>query len=78
MKYTQVSEKTWVVEVQQDEETKEMFLEFPHGSIDSLGWDIGDTLLWEQLPDDGGYILRKKDDDNENRNEENGNISTPD
>ena len=60
MKYKQLSQNTWLVEVQQDGKTKELFFEFPPGSIDSVGWDTGDTLLWEELPD-GGYSLTKKE-----------------
>lgn len=60
MKYKQTSQNTWLVEIQQDGKTKELFFEFPVGSIDSVGWDIGDTLLWEELPD-GGYSLKKKE-----------------
>ena len=61
MKYKQLSQNEWLVEVQQDGKTKELFFEFPAGSIDSVGWDTGDTLLWEELPD-GGYSLTKKED----------------
>ena len=61
MKYKQTSQNTWLVEVQQDGKTKELFFEFPAGSIDSVGQDTGDTLLWEELPD-GGYSLKKKED----------------
>ena len=60
MKYKQTSQNTWLVEIQQDGKTKELFVEFPVGSIDSVGWDTGDTLLWEELPD-GGYSLKKKE-----------------
>lgn len=64
MKYKQLSQNEWLVEVQQDGKTKEMFFEFPHGSIDAVGWDTGDTLLWEELPD-GGYSLTKKEDESD-------------
>ena len=62
MKYKQLSQNEWVVEVQQDGKTKELFIEFPPGCIDQVGWDIGDTVIWEELPD-GGYSLKKKEDD---------------
>ena len=61
MKYKQLSQNEWIVEVQENGQTKELFIEFPPGSIDSVGWDTGDTLLWEELPD-GGYSLTKKED----------------
>lgn len=65
MKYPiKVDDNHWIVQVQQDGKTKELYIEFPEGSIDQVGWDIGDTLIWEELPA-GGYSLRKKDDDGE-------------
>ena len=62
MKYKQMSQNSWIVEVQQDGKTKELFIEFPPGSIDQVGWDVGDTVIWEELLT-GGYSLKKKDDD---------------
>ena len=60
MKYKQLSQNSWLVEVQENGKTKELFIEFPTGSIDQMGWDTGDTLLWEELPN-GGYSLKKKE-----------------
>jgi len=62
MKYKQLSQNEWIVEVQQDGKTKELFIEFPPGSIDQVGWDVGDTVIWEELPNGGGYSLTKKED----------------
>ena len=61
MKYKQMSQNSWIVEVQQDGKTKELFIEFPPDSIDQVGWDVGDTVIWEELPS-GGYSLTKKED----------------
>jgi len=61
MKYKQTGQNSWIVEVQQDGKTKELFLEFPPGSLDQVGWDIGDTLLWEELPN-GSWSLKKKEE----------------
>ena len=60
MKYKQLSQNEWIVEVQENGQTKELFIEFPPGCIDQVGWDVGDTVLWEELPS-GGYSLRKAD-----------------
>ena len=60
MKYKQTSQNCWTIEVQQDGKTKELFFEFPPGCIDQVGWDMGDTLIWEELPL-GGYSLKRKD-----------------
>ena len=62
MKYKQLSQNEWIVEVQQDGKTKELFIEFPPGCIDQVGWDVGDTVIWEELPNGGGYSLTKKED----------------
>ena len=64
MKYKQLSQNTWLVTIQEDGKTKDLFLEFPPGSLDQVGWDIGDTLIWEELSS-GGYSLKKKEDDSD-------------
>ena len=62
MKMKKLSHNSWVVEIQKDNKTQELFVEFPPDCIDQVGWDIGDTVIWEELPD-GGYSLKKKEDD---------------
>ena len=64
MEYKQMSQNSWIVKVQENGKTKELFIEFPPGSIDQVGWDVGDTVLWEELPT-GGYSLKKKEDDSD-------------
>ena len=44
----------------EDELTGDLILPFPDGFTDSLGWEIGDTLLWDVQPD-GSIILTKKE-----------------
>jgi len=56
----QTGPHSWIVEVKQDGKTKELFLEFPPGCLDQVGWDIGDTLIWEEL-DNGNWSLTKKE-----------------
>lgn len=60
MKYKQLSQSQWIVEVQENGQTKELFIEFPPGCLDQVGWDTGDTLLWEELPS-GDWSLKKKE-----------------
>jgi len=62
MKMKKLSHNSWIVEVQKDNKTQELFVEFPPGCIDQVGWDVGDTVIWEELPN-GGYSLKKKEDD---------------
>jgi len=54
-------EHSWTVQVQEDGKTKELYLELPPEALAQVGWDIGDTVLWEEL-DNGNWSLRKKDD----------------
>lgn len=58
----QTGPNSWIVQIKQDGKTKELYLEFPEGSLDQVGWDIGDTVLWEELTN-GNWSLRKKDED---------------
>ena len=60
MKYTQTGTNSWIVEVQENGKTKELFIEFPPGAIDQVGWDEGDTLIWEEL-ETGGFSITKKE-----------------
>jgi hypothetical protein len=61
MKYKKTGTNSWIVEVQQDGKTKELFIKFPDGALDQVGWDIGDDLIWEEL-DNKSWSIRKKDD----------------
>ena len=59
--YRKISENNWVVTVQENGKTKELFLEFPPEAINQAGWDEGDTLIWEEL-DHGGWQISKKEE----------------
>jgi hypothetical protein len=61
MKHTQTGQNSWTLEVQENGKTKELFLEFPPDALNQVGWDIGDTLIWEEL-DHGAWSVRKKTD----------------
>ncbi len=61
MKYTQTGQNSWTLEVQENGKTKELFVEFPPDALNQVGWDIGDTLIWEEL-DHGAWSVRKKTD----------------
>lgn len=56
------------LEVQQDE-TGELFIEFPNDLLLQLGWKPGDMLNWAQQ-DSGNWIITKKEkltlEDNDN------------
>jgi|TARA_R110000803_G_scaffold30857_8_gene69295 hypothetical protein len=52
---------SWIVQVRENGKTKELFLELPPESLNQVGWDEGDTLLWEEL-DHGAWSVTKKED----------------
>ena len=60
--YRRISDNSWAIEVQENGETKELFLEFPPDALNQIGWDTGDTLVWEEL-DHGAWSLTKKEED---------------
>jgi|TARA_B110000977_G_scaffold163430_1_gene209382 hypothetical protein len=66
MKAKQTSLNCWTIEVQKDGKTDELFIEFPPDCLNQVGWDTGDTLIWEELPL-GGYSLNKKENDDGDR-----------
>ncbi len=61
-----VTNNKWIIEVQENGKTKELFIEFPQDCIDQVGWDIGDTLIWEEL-DHGAWQITKKENNNEEK-----------
>ena len=54
-----LSNNSWIVEVQENGKTKELFIEFPPDALNQVGWDEGDTLIWEELPDGNWQITKK-------------------
>lgn len=59
MNDNQTNENSWTVEVQEDDNTKELYLELPSDLLTQMNWKEGDTLTWEELPD-GKFSLRKE------------------
>ena len=57
MKYRKISDNVWIVTVQENNKTKEVFIEFPPGAIDQVGWDVGDDLEWTIYDD---YVELRK------------------
>tara|TARA_B100000900_G_scaffold409890_1_gene426583 strand:+ start:381 stop:557 length:177 start_codon:yes stop_codon:yes gene_type:complete len=55
-----LKDKSWIIEVQENGKTKELFIEFPQDALDQVGWDTGDTLIWEEL-DHGAWSVRKSE-----------------
>jgi hypothetical protein len=53
--------KHWTITVEEDPATGELVLPFPPDMLAQVGWDFGDTLIWDQQ-EDGTIVLHKKDD----------------
>lgn len=54
---------TWTVELQQDE-NGDLILPLNPDILAQMGWDEGDTLIWEESFG-GSYTIRKQDDKKE-------------
>jgi hypothetical protein len=39
-----------------------LYIEFPSDALNQVGWDEGDTLIWEEL-DNGNWSIKKKEDE---------------
>jgi hypothetical protein len=45
--------------VQEDPETKELYIQFTDEMLAELGWKEGDTVVWTEQPDKS-WVLTKK------------------
>jgi len=50
----------WTVKVDVDPETGDLLMPLPTDCLNQMGWDLGDTLIWEDLQD-GTWSIRKKE-----------------
>ena len=53
-------ENSWTIQVQENNKTKELFIELPPDALAQVGWDIGDDLIWEDLGN-GSWAVSKKE-----------------
>ena len=61
-----VTNSQWIIEVQENGKTKELFIEFPPEALSQVGWDTGDTLILEEL-DHGAWKITKKENNDEEK-----------
>lgn len=52
---------SWTITLETDPETGDLIMPIPTDCLNQMGWDIGDTLIWEDMHN-GSWSLRKKDD----------------
>jgi len=53
----------WTITLEEDPETGDLIMPFTPDMLRQVGWDIGDTLIWENLHN-GSWSLTKKEDEN--------------
>jgi|TARA_B110000503_G_scaffold5510_1_gene7616 hypothetical protein len=59
------AQRTWTIKLEEDPDTGDLVLPFPPDLLAQVGWDFGDTLIWDEGKD-GTFILSKKvDNDSE-------------
>jgi hypothetical protein len=52
----------WKVKLETDPETGDLIMPLTPDMLSQVGWDVGDTLIWEELHN-GSWSLRKKEDE---------------
>lgn len=56
---------SYIAHVEEDPDTRELFLVFPEGLLDQVGWKIGDDIRWIDNKD-GTWSLKKVEHDGSN------------
>ena len=56
----------WTVTLEEDPETKELVMPIPLDLLNQMGWDVGDTLSWEDNHN-GSFALKKVDNNTEKK-----------
>ena len=56
----------WTVTLEEDPETKDLIMPIPPDLLNQMGWDVGDTLIWEDLKN-GSLALKKVDSSTEKK-----------
>jgi len=56
------TENKHTIQLIEDPETGDLILPLTSDILNQVGWDEGDTLIWEELPN-GSFSLSKKEED---------------
>ena len=54
-----ISDDKWVITVQENGKTKDLYIQFPEDAIIQVGWIEGDVIEWLDNGD-GSWTLKKK------------------
>jgi hypothetical protein len=54
-----ISDDKWVITVQENGKTKDLYIQFPEDAISQVGWIEGDVIEWLDNGD-GSWTLKKK------------------
>lgn len=57
-----MTEQRYTITLETDPKSGELILPFPPELLNQMGWDIGDTLIWEEVDQGKSYSIRKKED----------------
>ena len=60
---TDAAATTWVVELEQDPDSDDIFMPLPEELLADLGWEPGDVLVWDVDESTSEITLRKKTDE---------------
>jgi len=47
-----------ILTVEEDKDTGDLYITFPPGILESLGWTSNDTLEWTPMPDDKWQLTK--------------------
>ncbi len=59
------TKQVWIVEVEEDPESGDLYIDLPKELIEACGWKIGDTLVWDINEEEQSATLTKKKDDDQ-------------
>ena len=59
-KIKKLSDNSWLIEVQENGETKDLYIQLPPEALSQMGWHEDDTIQWF-VEDSGVVTLKKKD-----------------
>lgn len=60
--YKKISDNIWSITVQEDGDSKELYLQLPPDALNQVGWHEGDIIEWAEN-ENGNFTLTKKVED---------------